>query len=107
MPLDNLAKVFAPTLIGNFSNDLDTHQVYAETMIQVSIMTNLLGIPGQFWNQYTNTNVVGASSSSEPERDIGQTPDTGSTESHIFIGQNPKYYTGKLIDYVKNKKSLS
>uniref|UniRef100_A0A336MEN9 CSON010901 protein n=1 Tax=Culicoides sonorensis TaxID=179676 RepID=A0A336MEN9_CULSO len=94
MPLDNLAKVFAPTLIDHSSQDLDPTQMYGETMIQVSIMTNLLNIPGSFWNQFTNVNLVGYSgtSTSEPERDTqGADPSSGSSGG---IGQNPKYYIG-------------
>lgn len=93
MPLDNLAKVFAPTLIDHSSADLDPNQMYGETMIQVAIMTNLLNIPGSYWNQFTNTNLVGYSvtSSSEPERDIPVAPEPSSSGS---VGQNPKYYVG-------------
>lgn len=95
MPLENLAKVFAPTLIDHSSQDLDPNQMYGETMIQVAIMTNLLNIPGSYWNQFTNTNLVGYSvtSNSEPERDTPAEPSSGSSGS--AVGQNPKYYIGR------------
>lgn len=93
MPLDNLAKVFAPTLIDHSAAELDPNQMYGETMIQVAIMTNLLNIPGSYWNQFTSTNLVGYSvtSSSEPERDTPAEPSSGSSGS---VAQNPKYYVG-------------
>lgn len=98
MPLDNLAKVFAPTLVDHSSPDLDPNQMYGETMIQVSIMTNLLNIPGIYWSQFTANNIVGystTSSTSEPERDVPVDPSSGSSGNGA-VGQNPKYYIGKM-----------
>ncbi|XP_058811969.1 rac GTPase-activating protein 1 [Topomyia yanbarensis] len=54
MPLDNLAKVFAPTIVGYSNAKLDTHVVYAETVIQCNIMDSLLNIPTDYWSQFVN-----------------------------------------------------
>ncbi|XP_063706886.1 rac GTPase-activating protein 1 [Culicoides brevitarsis] len=96
MPLENLAKVFAPTLIDHSHPDLDPNQMYGETMIQVAIMTNLLNIPGSYWNQFTSTNIVGYSvtSSSEPERDTAHDANSNGSSGSGGVGQNPKYYVG-------------
>lgn len=106
MPLENLAKIFAPTLIDHSPNPkLDVNQMYGETMIQVAIMTNLLNIPGSYWNQFTNTNIVGYSvtSSSEPERDLPTEPtSSGSSGS---VAQNPKYYGGGNFSPFSMKKN--
>ncbi|XP_058442685.1 rac GTPase-activating protein 1 [Malaya genurostris] len=54
MPLENLAKVFAPTIIGYSNAKLDTHVVFAETVIQCNIMDSLLNIPTDYWSQFVN-----------------------------------------------------
>lgn len=54
MPLSNIAKVFAPTLIGSADLSHDQHKMYAEAMIQVSIMENLLRLPTSYWNKFTS-----------------------------------------------------
>lgn len=54
MPLENLARVFAPTIVGYSSMDLDAHATFAETVIQFNILESLLNIPTDYWTQFVN-----------------------------------------------------
>lgn len=54
MPLENLARVFAPTIVGYSSPDLDTHATFAETVIQFNILESLLNISTDYWSQFVN-----------------------------------------------------
>lgn len=54
MPLENLARVFAPTIVGYSSADLDAHATFAETVIQFNILESLLNIPTDYWSQFVN-----------------------------------------------------
>lgn len=54
MPLENLAKVFAPTIVGYSNKDLEGHVIFAETVINVAVMQGMLRIPTQFWMQFVN-----------------------------------------------------
>lgn len=74
MPLNNLAKVFAPTLIGSADLSHDQHKMYAEALIQVSIMENLLRVPTSYWNKFTNISGANAAAytlpNEQPTKDI-------------------------------------
>ncbi|XP_055642270.1 rac GTPase-activating protein 1 [Toxorhynchites rutilus septentrionalis] len=52
MPLENLARVFAPTIVGYSSPDLDAHATFAETVIQFNVLESLLNIPTDYWSQF-------------------------------------------------------
>ncbi|XP_055602733.1 rac GTPase-activating protein 1 [Uranotaenia lowii] len=54
MPLDNLARVFAPTIVGYSSPDLDAHATFAETVIQYNILESLLNISTDYWSQFVD-----------------------------------------------------
>lgn len=54
MPLENLAKVFAPTIVGYSNKELESHVIFAETVINVAVMQGLLRIPTSFWMQFVN-----------------------------------------------------
>ncbi|XP_053694891.1 rac GTPase-activating protein 1 [Sabethes cyaneus] len=54
MPLDNLAKVFAPTIVGFTSPKLDPQIVFAETVVQCNIMSSLLNIQTDYWSQFVD-----------------------------------------------------
>lgn len=54
MPLENLAKVFAPTIVGYSNKELEGHVIFAETVINVAVMQGMLRIPTQFWMQFVN-----------------------------------------------------
>lgn len=38
MPIENIAKIFGPTIVGYSSADPDQHALYTETMIQYSVI---------------------------------------------------------------------
>uniref|UniRef100_A0A182KD04 Rac GTPase-activating protein 1 n=1 Tax=Anopheles christyi TaxID=43041 RepID=A0A182KD04_9DIPT len=52
MPIDNLARVFAPTIVGYTRADLDMNQMCAETYVQFSIVQAMLHIPTDYWSQF-------------------------------------------------------
>lgn len=52
MPLDNIARVFGPTIVGYSSSEPDQHAIFTEVYAQYTVMLNLLKIPSTFWNQY-------------------------------------------------------
>lgn len=54
MPLVNLARVFAPTIVGYSSENLDSHATFAETVIQFNVLESLLNIPTDYWSQFVN-----------------------------------------------------
>lgn len=54
MPLENLAKVFAPTIVGYSNRELEGHKIFAETVINVAVMEGMLRIPTHFWMQFVN-----------------------------------------------------
>uniref|UniRef100_A0A182VUE0 Rac GTPase-activating protein 1 n=1 Tax=Anopheles minimus TaxID=112268 RepID=A0A182VUE0_9DIPT len=52
MPIDNLARVFAPTIVGYTRADLDMNEMCAETYVQFSIVQAMLHIPTDYWSQF-------------------------------------------------------
>uniref|UniRef100_A0A182QIL0 Rac GTPase-activating protein 1 n=1 Tax=Anopheles farauti TaxID=69004 RepID=A0A182QIL0_9DIPT len=52
MPIDNLARVFAPTIVGYSRPDLDMNEMCAETYVQFSIVQAMLHIAGDYWSQF-------------------------------------------------------
>ncbi|KAL9913054.1 rac GTPase-activating protein 1-like [Glossina fuscipes fuscipes] len=54
MPLKNLARVFAPTIFGNSSDDLEQGAILAEIYSQCTIMEHLLKIPTEHWIPYVS-----------------------------------------------------
>uniref|UniRef100_A0A1B0FDC2 Rac GTPase-activating protein 1 n=1 Tax=Glossina morsitans morsitans TaxID=37546 RepID=A0A1B0FDC2_GLOMM len=54
MPLKNLARVFAPTMFGNSSGDLEQGAILAEIYAQCTIMENLLKVPTEHWIPYVS-----------------------------------------------------
>uniref|UniRef100_A0A182RSK0 Rac GTPase-activating protein 1 n=1 Tax=Anopheles funestus TaxID=62324 RepID=A0A182RSK0_ANOFN len=52
MPIDNLARVFAPTVVGYTRADLDMNEMCAETYVQFSIVQAMLHIPTDYWSQF-------------------------------------------------------
>lgn len=78
MPLDNLSKVFAPTLVGSSLAHQDQSRIYMEALLQVTILKHLLDIPLEFWVQFTNP---GHSS------DTPSTPASSETERYMSMAQ--------------------
>nr|XP_014097656.1 rac GTPase-activating protein 1 [Bactrocera oleae]XP_014097657.1 rac GTPase-activating protein 1 [Bactrocera oleae]XP_036230973.1 rac GTPase-activating protein 1 [Bactrocera oleae] len=54
MPIDNIARVFGPTIVGYSSADPDRHAIFTEVYMQFTTMQNLLKIPGDYWAQYVS-----------------------------------------------------
>ncbi|XP_031628223.1 rac GTPase-activating protein 1-like [Contarinia nasturtii] len=54
MPIENLAKIFGPTVLGYSCSDIDHHAILSETMVQKDVMENLLKIPANFWARFIN-----------------------------------------------------
>ncbi|XP_005187443.1 rac GTPase-activating protein 1-like isoform X1 [Musca domestica] len=52
MPLDNIARVFGPTIVGYSSPDPDQHAIFTEVYTQYTVMLQLLKIPRVFWVQF-------------------------------------------------------
>ncbi|XP_053661768.1 rac GTPase-activating protein 1 [Anopheles marshallii] len=52
MPIDNLSRVFAPTIVGYTRADLDMNEMCAETYVQFSIVQAMLHIPTDYWSQF-------------------------------------------------------
>ena len=54
MPIDNIARVFGPTIVGYSSPDPDQHAIFTEVYTQYSVMLNLLKMPPTYWAQYVS-----------------------------------------------------
>ncbi|XP_065369861.1 rac GTPase-activating protein 1 [Calliphora vicina] len=54
MPLDNIARVFGPTIVGYSSPDPDQHAIFTEVYTQYMVMLNLLKIPFEYWSQFVS-----------------------------------------------------
>ncbi|KAI8120012.1 hypothetical protein FF38_04238 [Lucilia cuprina] len=54
MPLDNIARVFGPTIVGYSSPDPDQHAIFTEVYTQYMVMLNLLKIPFEYWTQFVS-----------------------------------------------------
>lgn len=53
MPIDNLAKIFAPTLVGSSSSSVaDENRFIVETYLQFEILKALFTISTPFWDQF-------------------------------------------------------
>ncbi|KAH8304410.1 rac GTPase-activating protein 1 [Drosophila kikkawai] len=52
MPIDNIALIFGPTIVGYSSADPDPHAIYTEVFTQKQVMKALLELSASFWEQY-------------------------------------------------------
>ncbi|EDW00717.1 rac GTPase-activating protein 1 [Drosophila grimshawi] len=52
MPIDNISKIFGPTIMGYSSRDPDQHALYTEAFTQSQVIKSLLELPGTFWQKY-------------------------------------------------------
>jgi hypothetical protein len=50
MPIENLAKIFGPTIVGYSSTETPTIILFSENQKQIKVMETLLQIPVDFWN---------------------------------------------------------
>ncbi|XP_018567297.1 rac GTPase-activating protein 1-like [Anoplophora glabripennis] len=90
MPIENLSKVFGPTIVGYSSEDPNPNNLITETRQQGMVMERLLKLPSEYWSSFINV--------STPQRTgkLQQTPSTDSLlrpTSRIFtprgINNNP------------------
>lgn len=68
MPMENLARIFGPTIVGYSSPDPDQNTIFTETIIQFNVMKNLMTIPTEYWNQFVAVEVLPA----EPPRSFSK-----------------------------------
>ncbi|XP_037944697.1 rac GTPase-activating protein 1 [Teleopsis dalmanni] len=54
MPIDNIARVFGPTIVGYSSPDPDQQAILTEVYTQYSVMLNLLKLETDYWHQYVS-----------------------------------------------------
>ncbi|CAB3376494.1 Hypothetical predicted protein [Cloeon dipterum] len=54
MSIDNLAKVFGPTIVGYSTDDMDAMRMVTETRMQQNVMSALLKIPSDYWANFLN-----------------------------------------------------
>lgn len=56
MPVSNIAKVFAPTLVGYSSPNPEPVQMLSEAKLQPKVVEQLLSLPADYWNQFLHVN---------------------------------------------------
>lgn len=89
MPLSNFAKVFGPTIVGYSCPDPEQNQMFAETNIQFVVMTVLLKIPTDYWNQFVSVEGLSSKQKNSDEN---------------IDGYGSKFYLGKKLT-AKNRFS--
>ncbi|KAJ8914407.1 hypothetical protein NQ315_017501 [Exocentrus adspersus] len=57
MPVENLAKIFGPTIIGYSSEDPNPNNLIGETRQQVMVMERLLKLSSEYWSSFVNVSV--------------------------------------------------
>ncbi|KAG5892677.1 hypothetical protein JTB14_004874 [Gonioctena quinquepunctata] len=72
MPASNLAKVFAPTIVGYSSDDPDPNKLIEETKCIMKVMSHIIDLPSDYWSTFVN--ICSAPSSGR----LQQTPSTDS-----------------------------
>lgn len=75
MPIENLAKVFGPTIVGYSSDNPSTETLIAETMDQIKVLDYLIRLPGDYWSRFVDV---------APEQPICGLVHTPSTDSLRF-----------------------
>nr|XP_023015499.1 rac GTPase-activating protein 1-like [Leptinotarsa decemlineata] len=82
MPSTNLAKVFAPTIVGYSSDEPDPNKLIEETKLIMKVMSHLIDLPSDYWSSFVNVSSVPSSGK------LQQTPSTDSllrpTSHRIF-----------------------
>ncbi|KAL1502637.1 hypothetical protein ABEB36_007751 [Hypothenemus hampei] len=72
MPVENLAKVFGPTLVGFSSDNPSSDCLLAETKIQITVVEQMIRLPSDYWSGFVYV------SSEQPKSGLQQTPSTDS-----------------------------
>ena len=87
MPIENISRVFGPTLVGYSSREPEQHAIYTETIIQYQVVQSLININGEFWGKFTALNNNKKTTNVQQP----QTPQSDAYKS--FYGKNIKYIT--------------
>ncbi|CAG2062702.1 unnamed protein product [Timema podura] len=74
MPIDNIAKVFGPTLVGYSSNDPEPITILNETKKQTAVMQFLLRIPEDYWMRFTNSGGITQAACGKGKEKYFETP---------------------------------
>ncbi|ENN72549.1 hypothetical protein HUJ04_001171 [Dendroctonus ponderosae] len=72
MPIENLAKVFGPTIVGYSSDNPSTETLISETMKQIKVLDCLIRLPGDYWARFVDV------APEPPTSGLIQTPSTDS-----------------------------
>lgn len=90
MPVENISKIFGPTIIGYSSEDLNPKQIVEETRDLVKVMERLMHISSDYWASFVNVN-------HQQSNRLQQTPSTDSllrpTTNRFFT---PRSNIGKI-----------
>lgn len=70
MPIENLAKCLAPTIVGYSSETLSDHAILSETAQQAKVLEYLLKLPSGYWKSFLHEQ--------QPQGKLQQTPSTDS-----------------------------
>ncbi|KAF5278824.1 hypothetical protein FQR65_LT03512 [Abscondita terminalis] len=73
MPLENLVRVFSPTIIGYSSMDLNRSKLLDETRLHAVVMDKLINLPNEFWESFLETDIY-----QTPKSQLQPTPSTDS-----------------------------
>lgn len=94
MPIDNISKIFGPTIIGYSSETLSPKQMVEETRYFVKIMLSLLNISSDYWASFVNVNY-------QQSNRLQQTPSTDS----LLRPTTNRFFTPRTnIGKIKRKK---
>ncbi|XP_030381191.1 rac GTPase-activating protein 1 [Scaptodrosophila lebanonensis] len=52
MPIDNIALIFGPTIVGYSSLEPDQHSIFTEVFTQQQVVKSLLSLPTSYWQQF-------------------------------------------------------
>ncbi|KAF2896541.1 hypothetical protein ILUMI_09632 [Ignelater luminosus] len=87
MPVENLARVFGPTIVGYSSSNPNPSALFTETEKQRMVMENLINLPNDYWESFVNNNKL----EKPGHHTLQQTPSTdsllGTTPGGIFTPQ--------------------
>ncbi|CAH1130082.1 unnamed protein product [Ceutorhynchus assimilis] len=84
MPIENLAKVFGPTLVGFSSDNPSRDCLLTETRLQIQIVDQLIRLPSDYWSTFINM---------PQQPTIGRLQQTPSTDS--LLRPTGRFFTPK------------
>ncbi|XP_060520879.1 rac GTPase-activating protein 1 isoform X2 [Cylas formicarius] len=82
MTVENLAKIFGPTIVGYSSDNPNPNDLLTETREQIAVMEHLIRLPSEYWSTFINSGV------SQPVSRLQQTPSTDS-----LFRPNSRFFT--------------